>query len=92
MRRVYPRLRSFGPCLTVHIGHCHYNWDPQWNRVVFSEESYLCLAMHDGRARVRRRRGEKRDPQFNVRRPVHHTVGKMAKSLKKETFQKSYHI
>ena len=33
--------------------------------------------MHDGRARVRRRRGERRDPQFDVERHDHHTVGLM---------------
>jgi hypothetical protein len=30
--------------------------------------------MNDGRARVRRRRGERRDPQFDRERHVHHTV------------------
>ncbi|CAH1964740.1 unnamed protein product [Acanthoscelides obtectus] len=40
-------------------------WDQEWN------------SMHDGRARVRRRRGERRNPQFFVERHVHHTVGVM---------------
>ncbi|CAH2008813.1 unnamed protein product [Acanthoscelides obtectus] len=41
------------------------------------DESRFCLGMHDGRARVRRRRGERRNPQFFVERHVHHTVGVM---------------
>ncbi|CAH2001844.1 unnamed protein product [Acanthoscelides obtectus] len=52
-------------------------WDQEWNSIVFSEESRFCLGMHDGRARVRRRRGERRNPQFFVERHVHHTVGVM---------------
>ncbi|CAH1987993.1 unnamed protein product [Acanthoscelides obtectus] len=52
-------------------------WDEEWNSIVFSDESRFCLGMHDGRARVRRRRGERRNPQFFVARHVHHTVGVM---------------
>ncbi|CAH1989820.1 unnamed protein product [Acanthoscelides obtectus] len=52
-------------------------WDQEWNSIVFSDESRFCLGMHDGRARVRRRRGERRNPQFFVERRVHHTVGVM---------------
>lgn len=33
--------------------------------------------MHDGRARVTTRRGERRVRQFDVERPVHDTVGLM---------------
>ncbi|CAH1959968.1 unnamed protein product [Acanthoscelides obtectus] len=52
-------------------------WDQEWNSIVFSDESRFCLGMLDGRARVRRRRGERRNPQFFVERHVHHTVGVM---------------
>ncbi|CAH1997565.1 unnamed protein product [Acanthoscelides obtectus] len=52
-------------------------WDQEWNSIVFSDESRFCLGMHDGRARVRRRRGERRNPQFFVERHAHHTVGVM---------------
>ncbi|CAH1958407.1 unnamed protein product [Acanthoscelides obtectus] len=52
-------------------------WDQEWNSIVFSDESRFCLGMHDGRARVRRRRGERRNPQSFVERHVHHTVGVM---------------
>ncbi|CAH1975670.1 unnamed protein product [Acanthoscelides obtectus] len=52
-------------------------WDQEWNSIVISDESRFCLGMHDGRARVRRRRGERRNPQFFVERHVHHTVGVM---------------
>ncbi|CAH1982491.1 unnamed protein product [Acanthoscelides obtectus] len=31
-------------------------WDQEWNSIAFSDESRFCLDMHDGRARVRRRR------------------------------------
>ncbi|CAH1965802.1 unnamed protein product [Acanthoscelides obtectus] len=41
-------------------------WDQEWNSIVFGDESRFCLGMHDGRARVRRRRGERRNPQFFV--------------------------
>ncbi|CAH1990439.1 unnamed protein product [Acanthoscelides obtectus] len=44
-------------------------WDQEWNSIVFS--------MHVGRARVRRRRGERRNPPVFVERHVHHTVGVM---------------
>ncbi|CAH1988356.1 unnamed protein product [Acanthoscelides obtectus] len=50
-------------------------WDQEWNSIVFSDEFRFCLGMHDGRAGVRRRRGERRNPQFFVERHVHHTVG-----------------
>ncbi|CAH1996982.1 unnamed protein product [Acanthoscelides obtectus] len=52
-------------------------WDQEWNSIVFSDESRFYLGMHDGPARVRRRRGERRNPQFSVERHVHHTVGVM---------------
>ncbi|CAH2009467.1 unnamed protein product [Acanthoscelides obtectus] len=52
-------------------------WDQEWNSIVFSDKSRFCLGMHEGRARVRRRRGERRNPQFFVERHVHHTVGVM---------------
>ncbi|CAH1971392.1 unnamed protein product [Acanthoscelides obtectus] len=52
-------------------------WDQEWNSIVFNDESRFCLGMHDGRARVIRRRGERRNPQFFVERHVHHTVGDM---------------
>ncbi|CAH1983319.1 unnamed protein product [Acanthoscelides obtectus] len=52
-------------------------WDQEWNSIVFTSESRFCLGMHDGRARVRRRRCERRNPQFFVERHVHHTVGVM---------------
>ncbi|CAH2013856.1 unnamed protein product [Acanthoscelides obtectus] len=52
-------------------------WDQEWNSIVFSDESRFYLGMHDGRARVRRRRGERRNPQFFVERHVHHPVGVM---------------
>ncbi|CAH1998073.1 unnamed protein product [Acanthoscelides obtectus] len=52
-------------------------WDQEWNSIVFSDESRFCLGMHDGRARVRGRRGERGNPQFFVERHVHHTVGVM---------------
>ncbi|GFV70471.1 transposable element Tcb1 transposase [Trichonephila clavipes] len=33
-------------------------WEAEWNEVVFTDESYICLQHHDGRIRVWRHRGE----------------------------------
>ncbi|GFW28673.1 transposable element Tcb1 transposase [Trichonephila clavipes] len=35
-------------------------WVAEWNAVVFTDESHICLQHHDGRIRVRRHRGERR--------------------------------
>ncbi|GFV98727.1 transposable element Tcb1 transposase [Trichonephila clavipes] len=35
-------------------------WVAEWNEVVFTDESRICLQHHDGRIRVRRHRGEMR--------------------------------
>ncbi|PRD29140.1 UNVERIFIED_CONTAM: hypothetical protein NCL1_30297 [Trichonephila clavipes] len=34
-------------------------WVAEWNEVVFTDESRICLQHHDGRIRVRRHRGER---------------------------------
>ncbi|GFV18085.1 transposable element Tcb1 transposase [Trichonephila clavipes] len=34
-------------------------WVPEWNEVVFTDESRICLQHHDGRIRVWRHRGER---------------------------------
>ncbi|GFW51961.1 transposable element Tcb1 transposase [Trichonephila clavipes] len=34
-------------------------WVAEWNRVVFTDESRICLQHHDGRIRVWRHRGER---------------------------------
>ncbi|RZC34661.1 hypothetical protein BDFB_013144, partial [Asbolus verrucosus] len=75
MHTVYRRIRSFG--LVSYRPHFveRRHWNQEWNTVVFSDESRFCLGMHDGRARVRWRRGERRDPQFSVERLVHRIVG-----------------
>ncbi|CAH2012274.1 unnamed protein product [Acanthoscelides obtectus] len=67
----------FGNCFKRNLKKQRSLWDQEWNSIVFSDESRFCLGMHDGRARVRRRRGERRNPQFFVERHVHHTVGVM---------------
>ncbi|CAH1977241.1 unnamed protein product [Acanthoscelides obtectus] len=56
--------------LNVNADWCRQRsfWDQEWNSIVFSDEFRFCLGMHDGRARVRRRRGERRNPQFFVER------------------------
>ncbi|CAH1994372.1 unnamed protein product [Acanthoscelides obtectus] len=91
MRSVYRRMRSFGlfsyrphwvlPLTREHrrnrLEWCRQRspWDQEWISIVFSDESRFCLGMHDGRARVRRRRGERRNPQFFVEMFItHHTV------------------
>ncbi|GFW10897.1 transposable element Tcb1 transposase [Trichonephila clavipes] len=34
-------------------------WVAEWNKVVFTDESRICLQHHDGRIRVRRHHGER---------------------------------
>ncbi|GFX48718.1 transposable element Tcb1 transposase [Trichonephila clavipes] len=34
-------------------------WTAEWNEVVFTDESRICLQHHDGRIRVWRHRGER---------------------------------
>ncbi|GFV91199.1 putative DD41D transposase [Trichonephila clavipes] len=34
-------------------------WAPEWNEVVFTDESHICLQHHDGRIRVWRHRGDR---------------------------------
>ncbi|GFW65583.1 transposable element Tcb1 transposase [Trichonephila clavipes] len=34
-------------------------WKAEWNEVIFTDESRICLQHHDGRIRVRRHRGER---------------------------------
>ncbi|GFX26700.1 transposable element Tcb1 transposase [Trichonephila clavipes] len=34
-------------------------WAVEWNEVVFTEKSHICLQHHDGRIRVWRQRGER---------------------------------
>ncbi|EEZ99903.1 hypothetical protein TcasGA2_TC002687 [Tribolium castaneum] len=89
MATVYRRIRSFGfhsyrPHLVLPLTpqqrqhrldwcRARENWDLEWNSVVFSDESRFCLGMHDGRQRVRRVRGERRNVAFSVERPVART-------------------
>lgn len=93
MRTLYRRIRAFGlfsyrPRLVLPLtaDHCRQrlnwcrernHWEAEWHNVVFSDESRFCLGMHDGRRRVRRRRGERHDIGFVVERHVHRTVGVM---------------
>ncbi|GFV84290.1 transposable element Tcb1 transposase [Trichonephila clavipes] len=35
-------------------------WVAEWNEVVFTDESHICLQHHDGRFRVWRHRGERK--------------------------------
>jgi transposase len=93
MSSIYRRIRSFGirsyrPHLVLPLTPNHRRqrlawcneriaWDEQWNSVIFSDESRFCLGMHDGRRRVRRLRGERRNFAFSIERPVARTVGVM---------------
>jgi hypothetical protein len=93
MRTMYRRIRFFGllsyrPRLVLPLtaGHRRQRWEwcrerqqwrEEWHNMVFSDESRFCLGMHDGRRRVRRRRGERPDTEFAVERPIHRTVGAM---------------
>ncbi|GFU14515.1 transposable element Tcb1 transposase [Trichonephila clavipes] len=33
-------------------------WEAEWNEIVFTDESRICLQHHDGRMRIRGHRGE----------------------------------
>lgn len=90
---LYRRIRSFGlrsyrPLLTLPLTPEHRarrlewcndrrNWVQEWHHVVFSDESRFCLWVHDGRKRVRRFRGERRNPDFFVERHTARTPGLM---------------
>ncbi|XP_066254330.1 uncharacterized protein [Euwallacea similis] len=92
IRTIYRRIRSFGlisyrPYLVLPLTLNHrqnrLQWCQErihgtleWDNIVFSDESRFCFGMHDGRARIRRRRGERWDPQFAIQRHVHQTVGR----------------
>ncbi|UYV67084.1 hypothetical protein LAZ67_4003848 [Cordylochernes scorpioides] len=45
-------------------------WMTEWHRVVFSDESRLCLSSDSRRVRVWRRRGERSNPAAIVERPT----------------------
>ncbi|RZC34962.1 HTH 38 domain containing protein, partial [Asbolus verrucosus] len=90
MDTVYRHIRSFGLVLyrrhfvllltpKYRLAWCRERryWNREWNMVFFSDEFRFCFGMHDRRAMVRRRRGERRDPQFSVERHVQRTVGVM---------------
>ena len=93
IRSTYRRIRSFGlrsyrPFLCLPLTPLHrrsrlewcnerLNWNEEWNRVVFSDESRFCLWAHDGRGMVRRRPGERRHLQFAVQRHTALTQGVM---------------
>ena len=47
------------------------NWVQEWHNVVFSDESRFYLWVHDGRKRVRRLRGERKNLELALER---HTV------------------
>ncbi|GFW89315.1 transposable element Tcb1 transposase [Trichonephila clavipes] len=60
------RRPLFGPTLTqshrrLRRQWCHERrmWVAEWNEVVFTDESRICLQHHDGRIRVWRHRGER---------------------------------
>ncbi|GFX07588.1 transposable element Tcb1 transposase [Trichonephila clavipes] len=45
----------------LHLQWCDERrmWTAEWNEVVFTDESLICLQHHDGRIRVWRHRGER---------------------------------
>lgn len=93
MASVYRRIRSYGLrsyrpfwCLPLTPRHrtrrlewCNerVNWVQEWHNVVFSDESRFCLWAHDGRRRVRRLRGERRNLDLALQRHTALTPGVM---------------
>ncbi|RZB94406.1 HTH Tnp Tc3 2 domain containing protein, partial [Asbolus verrucosus] len=53
------------------------NWTDEWDRIIFSDESHFCLWRNDGRIRVRRFRGERRNLGLVVRGHICVTPGIM---------------
>src|SRR5699024_10726939 len=52
-------------------------WQEEWDHIVFSDESRLCLWRNDGRVRVRRFRGERQNLRFALRGHTGQTPGVM---------------
>ncbi|GFW66007.1 transposable element Tcb1 transposase [Trichonephila clavipes] len=52
-------------------------WAAEWNEVVFTDESRICLQHHDGRIRVWRHRGERMLNSFIMHRPTGPATGIM---------------
>ncbi|GFV89626.1 transposable element Tcb1 transposase [Trichonephila clavipes] len=52
-------------------------WAAEWNEVVFTDESRICLQHHDGRIRVWRHRGERMLNSCVMRRHIGHAPGIM---------------
>lgn len=93
MSTVYRRIRSYGlrsyrPFLCLPLTPLHrlrrlewsnerVNWAQEWRQIVFSDESRFCLWAHDGRRRVRRMRGERKNPTLFVERNTALTQGVM---------------
>ena len=93
MSSVYRRIKSYGLhsyrpflCLPLTPLHCtrrlewsneRANWMHEWHQIVFSDESRFCLWAHDGRRRVRRMRGERKNSTFFVERNTALTQGVM---------------
>lgn len=93
MSTIYRRIASFGlhayrpnrrlpltaPQKAARLAWCQErrNWVDEWNHIVFSDESRFCLWQNDGRRRVRRYRGERRNLQLAERRHTALTPGVM---------------
>lgn len=90
---VYRRIQGFGlhsyrptRCLPLTAAHkrarlewCRVrrNWTEEWDQIIFSDESRFCLWRNDGRIRVRRFRGERRNLRLAFRRLIGVTPGIM---------------
>ena len=81
-------MRSYRPfcCLPLTPRHrasrlewCRerVNWRQEWQQIVFTDESRFCLWANDGRRRVRRFRGERRNMDFALPRHTALTQGVM---------------
>lgn len=81
-------LRAYRPLLVLPLTPQHkarrlewcrvrQNWNDEWNTICFSDESRFCLGGHDGRMRVRRFRGERRNVDFAVERDTARQQGIM---------------
>jgi hypothetical protein len=93
MRTIYRRIRSHGlasyrpnvrlPLTPEHrvarLEWCRLreHWVDEWHQIIFSVESRFCLWQLDRQLRVRRRRGQRLNLQFALRRHSGLTPGVM---------------
>ncbi|GFS76216.1 transposable element Tcb2 transposase [Trichonephila clavipes] len=79
--RVLP-LTPTHRCLRLEWCHARGNWtEPEWNQIVFSDESRFNHSSDDNRVRAWRPRGERLNPAFALQRHTAPTAGVVKKKI-----------